>query len=538
MSDTSVAVIIVNYGTADLALAAVESVLGADHGPLEVSVHLVDNASPGGDAERLAQVIAARGWKGHVTLYPEATNHGFGRGNNLVIDALLRRNDPPGYIFLLNPDARLENDAIYRLWQHMTNDPDIGACGARIEDGKGNPVTAAFRFPGLVSVFSSAAAFGPVSRLFARQETALSPHLATQRVDWVAGAAVLLRTEALKETGGFDPAFFLYFEEVDLMRRMAGKGWQTWYVADARVTHEEGASTGVKSGETLRKRLPDYWYQSWRYYFQSNHGRAWSLAAAVGWGFGSAINIVTSRLRLRNPSVPLAFYSDHWAHVLRPLLRGEAVPGHSQAAPSGSHAGRGVGNGNHNPGGITFWNLVAEDFHHHGRDWFSQGFWALFWHRFGNWRMGIKSALLRPFLTLIYRIMARVTQWLCGIDLPYTVIVGRRVVLEHFGGMILVPQSIGDDVTIRQNTTLGISAILEDGGRPVIGNGVDIGAGAVILGAVHIGDNAVIGANAVVVRDVAPLTIVGGVPAKVLRHRNPAEAAVALRRRKGKTQST
>ena len=172
---------------------------------------------------------------------------------------------------------------------------------------------------------------------------------------------------------------------------------------------------------------------------------------------------------------------------------------------------------NENPKGIGFWALVAEDYGTHGRDALSQGFWTLFWHRFGNWRMGIRPRLLRLPLTLIYRIMYKAGQVWAGIDLPYTVRVGRRVTLEHFGGMILIAQSIGDDAIIRQNTTFGIASLEGLKDRPVIGNRVQIGAGAVVLGRIHIGDGAVVGANAVVVRDVPAGAVVGGVPAKVLR---------------------
>ena len=71
-----------------------------------------------------------------------------------------------------------------------------------------------------------------------------------------AGAAVMVRYKVLAETGFFDPAYFLYFEEVDLMRQAARRGWQTWHVADADGIHMEGAATGVKSGEPARKRPP------------------------------------------------------------------------------------------------------------------------------------------------------------------------------------------------------------------------------------------------------------------------------------------
>jgi serine O-acetyltransferase len=178
---------------------------------------------------------------------------------------------------------------------------------------------------------------------------------------------------------------------------------------------------------------------------------------------------------------------------------------------------------NENPKGIGFWALVAEDWQTHSKDPLSQGFWTLFWHRFGNWRMSIRSPLLRVPLSVIYKGMEKLCQW-TGIQLPYTVRVGRRVKLEHFGGMILVAQTIGNDVIIRQNTTFGIADLETDQDRPVIGNRVQIGAGAVLLGSIHIGDDAVIGANAVVIRDVAPGDIVGGVPARVLRHRSDGAA--------------
>ena len=178
------------------------------------------------------------------------------------------------------------------------------------------------------------------------------------------------------------------------------------------------------------------------------------------------------------------------------------------------------GSVNANPSGIGFWSLVHEDLRTNDGDLLSQGFWALFWHRFGNWRMGVRPKALRAPLSLIYKIMFRLCQWWAGIMLPYTVRVGRRVRLDHFGGMILVARRIGDDVTIRQNTTFGIARTTSLHDRPVIGNGVDIGAGAVVIGAIRIGDGAIVGANAVVTRDVAPHEVVGGVPARRIKMRD------------------
>jgi serine O-acetyltransferase len=168
-----------------------------------------------------------------------------------------------------------------------------------------------------------------------------------------------------------------------------------------------------------------------------------------------------------------------------------------------SRTGLASGAGNLNPPGVAFW--------------------ALFWHRFGNWRMAVRPKALRAPMSILYRVMFKACEIFCGISLPYNVRVGRRVCLEHFGGIILVPAAIGSDVTLRQNTTLGIPAVNALSARPIIEDHVDIGAGAVILGDITIGRGAVIGANAVVTKSVPPLAVMGGVPARLIRMRDPGE---------------
>ncbi len=175
-----------------------------------------------------------------------------------------------------------------------------------------------------------------------------------------------------------------------------------------------------------------------------------------------------------------------------------------------------AGETNENPADIKFWALVGEDMRAQEDGFWAQGFWALFNHRFGNWRMSVKPKLLRAPLSLLYRIWRKWVQMTCGIDIPYTVKVGRRVTLEHFGGMILVARSIGDDVTIRQNTTFGVKSKADLNGKPMIGNNVDIGVGAVLLGHIRIGDGAVIGANSVVLKDVPSGAIAVGAPARII----------------------
>lgn len=525
----SVAVIVVNYAAAGLAIDAVESVLARGHGGRKVEVHLVDNASPDGDAAQFEAAHQGRGWGDGVVLWLEGENHGFGRGNNLVLKALAARDTPPDFVFLLNPDARLENEAIDILATDLETHPQAVASGAGIALPDGMSVPAAFHFPNARAEIAHTARLGAFARLIGARPRALAPDTPAGPVDWVAGAAVMMRLDALAAVDFFDPGYFLYYEEVDLMRRLTEAGGAIRYQPAARVVHVEGASTNVQSGATDRRRRPAYVYRSWRRYFTKAKGRGRALAiAAAMWGAG-AFERALSALRRRESHLPLNFFGDHFRWLIAPLAG--IWPDAEYDADSARFSTRRYvteaerGRVNANPSEIGFRALVAEDFRTHERDFFSQGFWALFWHRFGNWRMG-RSKPVRVPLTVIYRVMYKLSQWICGIDLPFSVVVGRRVKLEHFGGMILVAERIGDDVIIRQNTTFGIAGLDDLNGRPSIGDRVEIGAGAVVVGRLNVGADTIIGANAVVTRDLPAGVVAGGIPARVIRDRKRGKEAL------------
>lgn len=159
---------------------------------------------------------------------------------------------------------------------------------------------------------------------------------------------------------------------------------------------------------------------------------------------------------------------------------------------------------------------IKEDWIAHGRDWTRPGFRAVAAHRFGNWRMTIGSKLLRAPFSLVYRWMYRKARNIYGIELPYSARLGRRVVFEHQGAVVIHGDSeIGDDSIIRQGVTLGNRRLDRPHDAPRLGKRVNVGAGAKILGGVTIGDDAVIGANAVVLRDVPAGAIAVGVPAQI-----------------------
>jgi serine O-acetyltransferase len=174
------------------------------------------------------------------------------------------------------------------------------------------------------------------------------------------------------------------------------------------------------------------------------------------------------------------------------------------------------GNTNANPDGKGLVELVLEDFRTHDRSLLEAGFWAVAVHRFGNWRMGLKPKLLRVPFSVAYKVAHRSINWFWGIDLGYTVKLGRRVRIWHHGGIVLSARSIGDDVHIRHNTTMGIARRSEVTKRPTIEDRVDIGVGACIVGDVTVGHDSVIGANAVVVTSFPPHSRLAGVPARTI----------------------
>lgn len=181
------------------------------------------------------------------------------------------------------------------------------------------------------------------------------------------------------------------------------------------------------------------------------------------------------------------------------------------------------GDRNQNPAGMGLWSLLREDLRTHDGDILEQGFWAVAVHRFGNWRMSIRPKLVRLPFSVLHKIAYKMVEWTCGISLPYTVRLGRRVRIWHHSGIILSARSIGDDVQIRQNTTMGVLRTEHNFELPVIEDRVDIGVGAVILGGITVGHDSVIGANAVVIRDVPPESVAVGVPAKVIKTKGKSE---------------
>jgi serine O-acetyltransferase len=158
------------------------------------------------------------------------------------------------------------------------------------------------------------------------------------------------------------------------------------------------------------------------------------------------------------------------------------------------------------PSAVALARQIHEDWEAHYRDWTMPGFRALAVNRFGTWlQQRPPRSPIRAAFRQLHLAMFRYVRNHYGIELPATTVVGRRVVIGHQGGIVIHGSAvIGDECVIRQNVTIGAASHARTSEAPKLGRRVQVGCGAVIVGAVTIGDDARLGPNVVVMADVPP----------------------------------
>ena len=331
MADPIVLTVILNYRTPEMTLRAAEAARREMAG-IDGEVVIVDNASGDGSYEALRDAVARRGWDvdGRLRVIRSGRNGGFGAGNNFGIRAGLADGRDPDFIYILNSDAWPDPGAIRHLLDFMVATPRAGMAGSSIRGEDDAPHRTAFRFPSIAGEFEGAARTGVFSRLLHRSIVAIPIPSRDTRVDWCAGASLMLRRAMLDEIGLFDETFFLYFEETDLCRRAARAGWETWYLPGSKVVHVGSASTGMKRWT----RTPGYWFDSRLHYFVKNHGWVyWGLATLAR--MSGCLIWDLRRLIQGKPQVdPDRFLRDLTTHSLRALFGSRPAPAPAGTLPS------------------------------------------------------------------------------------------------------------------------------------------------------------------------------------------------------------
>jgi GT2 family glycosyltransferase len=260
-----VTAIIVTYQSARTIGAALAAARRChDAGLLDLVV--VDNAS----RDATPQILAGEAGWGRVVL--ESTNHGFGRGSNIGL-ALVKSP----YTLFLNPDAAIEPPALATMLEFMERRPGAGIVGPATLCGSKDPQPQPTGpYPTPWSLLRDAAPF-----LRRRSSVvAIVPGAAPMRTGWVCGAVLMIRSALMRELGGFDPRFFLYWEEIDLCERADKAGFETWAVGKAVASHIVGASSS--GGPRFGSALARHYYQSRYYYMAKHHGWLAATAAEVG----------------------------------------------------------------------------------------------------------------------------------------------------------------------------------------------------------------------------------------------------------------
>jgi N-acetylglucosaminyl-diphospho-decaprenol L-rhamnosyltransferase len=220
----SVTVSIVSSGDAGLLRACLDSIPAAAGGSA-VETIVVDNAV--GIAAAIAESHPG------VTVIEGGIRRGFGANHNLAA----RRARSP-LVFILNDDTVLDPGCIDALRRFMDQNAAVGAAGPRLRHADGRPQPSAFHFP-------TPARVALTTLTLQRAGWVMSGGARIRRVDWIHGAAMMVRRDALEGVGGLDEGFYMYLEDVDLCRRLRDRGWEIAFFPPAGLVHLENSSTAA-----------------------------------------------------------------------------------------------------------------------------------------------------------------------------------------------------------------------------------------------------------------------------------------------------
>nr|PZN65631.1 MAG: hypothetical protein DIU58_06950 [Sphaerobacter thermophilus] len=236
LPEIDLSVVIVSYNVRDLLLDCLTSLEAAfAAGGMTTEIIVVDNASCDGTAEAVRRRFPS------VRVVEAGANRGFAAGCNMGIRLARGRA-----IALLNPDTTVVGDALGTLARYLEEHPDVGVAGPRVYRPDGTTQPTRRRFPTLATGLLESTIiqdYWKNNRVLRRYYVADRSDDEEQEVDWLVGACLVARREAVEMAGLLDERFFMYSEEVEWCRRIREAGWMIMYVPSAAVTHYEGASS-------------------------------------------------------------------------------------------------------------------------------------------------------------------------------------------------------------------------------------------------------------------------------------------------------
>jgi O-antigen biosynthesis protein len=244
MQEKDISIVIVNYNVKDFLLQCLKSIKQASVG-LSVQVIVVDNNSSDGSVDYLEPLFPG------VEFIRTPKNLGFAKANNTGFEKAYGK-----YVLILNPDTILAENTLKVMYDYMENHQEVGISGCKVLNPDGTFQMACRRgFPTPWASFSKL--FGlqklfPKSRLFAQYNQTYKSIDETYYIDALIGAFMFARKSVIDETGGFDTAFFMYGEDLDLCYRASKSGWKIAYVHETSIIHYKGESTKRSSINELK----------------------------------------------------------------------------------------------------------------------------------------------------------------------------------------------------------------------------------------------------------------------------------------------
>ena len=241
-----VSVIIVNYKTPELCINAINPVFEKSVG-VAYEIIVVDNASGDNSVEKISNVFGDR-----VKYIESDVNLGFGKANNLGI-----KQSTGEFVFLLNSDTLLRNNAIKILCDFLKSDETRGIAGGNLFNASGKPAHSYLREIPSVKNIKLPCLFTRLFRklTFGKNNREFNATGKPMRINgYITGADMMIRRSALEKSGLFDPDFFMYSEEVELTYRIVKCGYSVWSVPSAEITHLEGGSFVDKRVNEQRER--------------------------------------------------------------------------------------------------------------------------------------------------------------------------------------------------------------------------------------------------------------------------------------------
>jgi N-acetylglucosaminyl-diphospho-decaprenol L-rhamnosyltransferase len=235
-----VGAVVVDHEVGPLLAECVHSLLADGAAPVVV----VENGAPGSAEHALASLLGARPAPDVTVVNPEK-NLGFGAGVNRGLAVLAGMSPPPEWVLISNADLRVHAGALAALRKVLEARPAWAAVGPRIYTDGGDVYPSVRRFPSFLDAAGHAllALFHPDNRFTRRYNPGPPEGDAVVEAGWISGSCFLARREALEELGGFDEAYFMYNEDMDLCWRAHQAGWGIGFTGAASVTHVQGVST-------------------------------------------------------------------------------------------------------------------------------------------------------------------------------------------------------------------------------------------------------------------------------------------------------